>query len=418
MRWAKIIGILLISLSGAASAQSIDQGVRGLETCFESARLADSICEKQTDPEQRLNCFEKTRAAQLECLKHVLPDRSASSPEEAPPAAPPSASLQAPLPASSPSASLQAPLPASPPSASSAAPLPASAPSASSEAPLPASSPSASSEAPLPASSPSASSQAPLPASAPSASSEMPLPASPPSASLEAPLPASPPSASSQAPQEVTPKEFLSTNRSNVATEQNSKDNSPKADVRVNAPETAATREEPTATIQSDAKSMARPAAPPLMKRDWIISETTSPIDFSALAIAVIQPVQQMSNGPISLVIRCRAKSTELALQFPSEVNVPKAGELQLDYQIDEQPSVRQRWTWPAGGKIAVYKGDPVPLLQSIPEGARLMIRASGGDDTQQAATFLLIGLDSVRKRVGTACRWAPLQAGSSAPKR
>ena len=380
MRWAKIIGILLIGLSGPAAAQSIDQGVRGLETCFESARFADSICEKQTDPEQRLNCFEKTRAAQLECLKHVLPDRSASSPEEAPPAAPPSAS---------------------------------------SEAPLLGSSPSVSSEAPLPASPPSASSEAPLPASAPSASSEAPLPASPPSASLEAPLPASPPSASSQAPQEVTPKEITSTNRSNVATEQNSKDNSPKADVQVNAPETAATREEPTATIQSDTKSMPKPAAPPLMKRDWIISETTSPIDFSALATAVIQPVRQASNGPISLVIRCRAKTTELALQFPSEVSVPKAGELQLDYQIDEQPSVRQRWTWPVGGKIAVYKGDPVPLLQSIPEGARLMIRASGGDDTQQAATFLLIGLDSVRKRVGTACKWAPLQAGNSAaPKR
>ena len=163
---------------------------------------------------------------------------------------------------------------------------------------------------------------------------------------------------------------------------------------------------------------MPKPAAPPLMKRDWIISETTSPLDFSALATAVIQPVRQASNGPISLVIRCRAKTTELALQFPSEVSVPKAGELQLDYQIDEQPSVRQRWTWPVGGKIAVYKGDPVPLLQSIPEGARLVVRASGGDDTQQAATFLLIGLDSVRKRVGTACKWAPLQAGNSAPKR
>jgi hypothetical protein len=154
------------------------------------------------------------------------------------------------------------------------------------------------------------------------------------------------------------------------------------------------------------------------MKKDWIISETTSPIDYSALVSAVIRPVQQVSNGPVSLIIRCRAKATELALQFPSDLNVAKSGELQLDFQIDDQPSAKQRWTWLVGGKFATYKGDPVPLLQSIPEGARLLIRPSESGDAQQAATFLLIGLDSVRKRVGTACKWAPLQAGASAPKR
>jgi hypothetical protein len=366
MRWARIIGISLIGLSGPAFAQSIDEGVRGLETCFETARLADSICDKQTDPEQRLNCFGRTRAAQLECLKHVLPDKSVTSPEAAPPASPPSAA----------------------------------------------------SEAPPPASPPSAASEAPPRASPPSAASEAPPRASPPSAASEAPPPASIPSATSEAPKEVTPKEIPSTRPSNVATERKSQDNSPKADVKVGAPAVPATQEQPTATIQSDAKSIAKPAAPPLMKKDWIISETTSPIDYSALVSAVIRPVQQVSNGPVSLIIRCRAKATELALQFPSDLNVAKSGELQLDFQIDDQPSAKQRWTWLVGGKFATYKGDPVPLLQSIPEGARLLIRPSESGDAQQAATFLLIGLDSVRKRVGTACKWAPLQAGASAPKR
>jgi hypothetical protein len=379
MRWARIIGISLIGLSGPAFAQSIDEGVRGLETCFETARLADSICDKQTDPEQRLNCFGRTRAAQLECLKHVLPDKSVTSPEAAPPASPPSAA---------------------------------------SEAPPPASPPSAASEAPPRASPPSAASEAPPRASPPSAASEAPPRASPPSAASEAPPPASIPSATSEAPKEVTPKEIPSTRPSNVATERKSQDNSPKADVKVGAPAVPATQEQPTATIQSDAKSIAKPAAPPLMKKDWIISETTSPIDYSALVSAVIRPVQQVSNGPVSLIIRCRAKATELALQFPSDLNVAKSGELQLDFQIDDQPSAKQRWTWLVGGKFATYKGDPVPLLQSIPEGARLLIRPSESGDAQQAATFLLIGLDSVRKRVGTACKWAPLQAGASAPKR
>src|SRR5215471_13104940 len=272
MRWARPIGILLISMSRPAVAQSVDQTIVGLETCFQTARLADSICEKQSDPKERLDCFEKTRAAQLECLRHVLPDKSgpsARSPEAAPPA--------------------------------------------------------------------------------------------------------SLPSPSSQAPEEVTPKDTQSTGSSQISTEDSSKD-TPKADVKANAPEMPAAQEESTGTIQSDTKMIPKRAAPPPTKKDWIISETTSPIDFSALVTAVIQPAEQVSNGPISLTIRCRAKTTELALQFQGHFNAAKARELQLDYQIDDLAFVKQRWIWSTGGKTAVYKGDPVPLLQSIPEGAKLKI--------------------------------------------
>jgi Type VI secretion system VasI, EvfG, VC_A0118 len=310
MRWASLIAIPLISLGGSAVAQSVNQSVRGLETCFQTARVADSICEKQTDPQERLNCFEKTRTAQLECLKHVLPDKpgpSANAPETVPPAPPPSAA--------------------------------------------------------------------------------------------------------SEAPEEVMPKDR------NPAGSSNASENAPKADVKT-IPAIPTRPEESTATIQSDTKTIPKAAASSLTKKDWIISETTSPIDYSPLVTALIQPAQQVSNGPVSLTIRCRAKSTELALQFQGDNNPAKTGEAQLDYQIDDQAFVKQRWIWSAGGRTAVYKGDPIPLLQSIPDGARLKIRASESDDAQQGATFLLIGLDPVRKRVGAACKWAALQTQTSSPRR
>jgi hypothetical protein len=312
MRWTKLIAIPLISLSGHAVAQSVDQSIGGLETCSQTARLADSICEKQTDPKQRLNCVERTSAALLECLQHVLPDKS-----------PPSATLPQ--------------------------------------------------------------------------------------------APASPPSASSEVPEEVTPKDAHPTGSLKTSTETDSKDDSPNANVTTSAPEIPATPEEPTGSIQSDTKTIARPVSPRLAKEDWIISETTSPLDYSDLVSAALHPVQKVNNGPISVKIRCRAKSTELSLQFPVDFNGPKTGELQLDYQIDDQPSVKQRWVWSAARKAAVYKGDPVSFLQSIPEGASLKIRAL---DADQAATFLLIGLDFVRKKVGSACKWALLEAGTSSPKR
>ena len=57
---------------GAARAQPLNEAVDGLETCFKQARIADSICAKgELNAAQRLNCFQKARDVQLECLDHV-----------------------------------------------------------------------------------------------------------------------------------------------------------------------------------------------------------------------------------------------------------------------------------------------------------------------------------------------------------
>jgi hypothetical protein len=82
-----LIGIPLVFLSGIAFAQSTDQSSRGLEGCFQVARLADSICEKQIDREQRLGCLEKTRAAQIECLQRILQEEADIAPKASEPSA-------------------------------------------------------------------------------------------------------------------------------------------------------------------------------------------------------------------------------------------------------------------------------------------------------------------------------------------
>jgi hypothetical protein len=53
-------------------ARASEDGVAGLETCFQAARRSDVICSNpDNSPEARLDCFQKARAAQLECLDHV-----------------------------------------------------------------------------------------------------------------------------------------------------------------------------------------------------------------------------------------------------------------------------------------------------------------------------------------------------------
>src|SRR5882757_9572010 len=90
-RWASMMraplfAIALSSVSDAVCAQPANGAVTGLESCFQAARIADAICSKlPNDPAQRLDCFQKTRAAQLECLEHVL---SATPAEPTTPKAP------------------------------------------------------------------------------------------------------------------------------------------------------------------------------------------------------------------------------------------------------------------------------------------------------------------------------------------
>jgi len=97
---------------------------------------------------------------------------------------------------------------------------------------------------------------------------------------------------------------------------------------------------------------------------------------------------------------------------------VSRAGEVQVDYQINDQPSVKLAWHASADGKTAIYKGDPVGLLQSLPEGARLKINVLDGPETGYEATFQLAGLDAVRDKIAAACKWPPVANKLSSEKR
>jgi hypothetical protein len=104
MMWIRPIGIAFFLVGETVSAQSASESITRLESCFQAARLADAVCAKQEDPTQRLDCFEKMRTRQVECLEHVLPEAATASesPGGKPPLAPPSSATEAPLKAVSP----------------------------------------------------------------------------------------------------------------------------------------------------------------------------------------------------------------------------------------------------------------------------------------------------------------------------
>jgi len=60
----------------------------------------------------------------------------------------------------------------------------------------------------------------------------------------------------------------------------------------------------------------------------------------------------------------------------------------------------------PAVGAGVVFKGDAVPLIQSLPSEGELAVHLSPRVGTAQDGIFSLAGLETVRAKIATACKW------------
>jgi hypothetical protein len=319
--WTRVASFALFIAGGVAQVQSADESASGLDSCFQAAGAADAICSKLSDdPEQRLDCFARARAVQLECLDRILSEGPVAGPK-------------------------------APRSASDAAP------------------------------------------SVPPA--EMP----PTQARSEG-----------NTPKEPAPSDTIGSIADEAAERP---DASPKSAPVSHLPSVAIAPSGPMRPDTSGSRDD-RTAGEP----DWILSETTSPVDFGPLVVAVIHSKSGAKDGENVLSVRCRSRHTEVSLRMNGAWTPQRGNKLQVEYQINDQPMIRQQWTLSADAKTATYRGDSVELLQSIPEGAALKVAVADGAKIRREATFQLTGLSAVRQKVAAACNWMPLTAKTSSEQR
>jgi hypothetical protein len=192
-------------------------------------------------------------------------------------------------------------------------------------------------------------------------------------------------------------------------------------------PPGTAPSETPTATVSPEMTTgTASPGAParrvdiPEEPQDtnWVVSETTSPVDYSPIITAVIRSTSSLQDAPNALAIRCRGLRTEVLIRTEGTWRASRSSRVQIDYQINDQPLVRRQWITSEDGKTASYSDDAVGFLQSLPEGARLKINVLNRAGVGREATFQLAGLDAVRKRIAVLCKWATAASKISSGKR
>ena len=155
-------------------------------------------------------------------------------------------------------------------------------------------------------------------------------------------------------------------------------------------------------------EKLSRTVAPPAHSApggdNWIVSETTSPVDYTPIVTATTLSRGGSNDSGMQLSIQCRGGRTELVVAGPAVSRT--SGEYAISYRVNEGQPVQLAAASPLSGTGAAFTGDIVRLLQSLPEDGEIAVRLATRTGAAQEGHFLLGGLKVVREKVALACKW------------
>jgi hypothetical protein len=142
---------------------------------------------------------------------------------------------------------------------------------------------------------------------------------------------------------------------------------------------------------------------------NWTISETTSPLDYSPVVIAVAHSRDGAENSAMQLSIDCRNGHTSLVVTGQSILG--RGEDYAISYHVNGDKPVQAGAGASSFGRGAALQGDVVRLLQSLPEDGDFVIRLSSRTGAAREGSFSLGGFKAVRNKLAAACKWPPAPA-------
>jgi hypothetical protein len=143
---------------------------------------------------------------------------------------------------------------------------------------------------------------------------------------------------------------------------------------------------------------------------NWIVSETTSPLDYTPVAIATASSRAGPDGATMQLSIQCRGGRTDLVIGHPSLTL--RAEDYVVSYAVnDSQPAVVAAGTAASGTGLAL-RGDVVRLLASLPDRGDIAFRVANRQGATLEGRYALAGLKTLLARLAVPCKW-PAAAGA-----
>ncbi|HJQ56659.1 MAG TPA: hypothetical protein VJ890_07120 [Vineibacter sp.] len=158
----------------------------------------------------------------------------------------------------------------------------------------------------------------------------------------------------------------------------------------------------PTAPAAPPTPQASPPAAP--AADNWVVSETTSPLDYSPIATATAT-----ATGPtgaiMSLTIQCRAGRSDILVSGPALQGGPI--DIAVGYAINGGPPIQVLAGAAPSGTGLALRVDTARLITSLPDDGEIAIRVGGRQAVE--GRFALAGLKGVRTRIAATCKWPPV---------
>src|SRR6266699_285942 len=151
----------------------------------------------------------------------------------------------------------------------------------------------------------------------------------------------------------------------------------------------------------AEAPAPAQPHGP-----NWIISETTMPVEYRPQIAALTLAHTSSQDALSSLTLYCRAHRTGLTISTTGPWKQATGGEVKVICRINEEPSVERRWIAAETGKSLTFPGDVVRSLRSMPDSGQILVKVYAGKGPPYESAFQLGGLDPVRRKIAAACNW------------
>lgn len=141
-------------------------------------------------------------------------------------------------------------------------------------------------------------------------------------------------------------------------------------------------------------------------QESWVVSETTSPLDYSPVVVATATASGAPDGSGMKLSIACRGGNTSVVLTGSG--SLPPADRHTVSYAINGgPPRTLMAVTAPSGTGVALGS-DFVGLLVSLPVRGEIAFRIVGRQDATLEGRFSLNGLAMTRERIAVSCRWPP----------
>jgi hypothetical protein len=137
---------------------------------------------------------------------------------------------------------------------------------------------------------------------------------------------------------------------------------------------------------------------------NWVVSETTSPVDYSPVVVVVARSRNGAPGAEMQLSIDCRNGHTNLVVTGPTISG--RSTDYAVSYRINGDKPVQIGSGAPSPGTGVVFQIDVVRLLQSLPEEGDIAIRLAPRMGGTREESFSLEGLKPVRNKLAVACKW------------